>query len=160
MKSSNIRKAIFGGLIAILAAWCVLPRWLGRTGPALAEAAEETEVSEATEPAPQVDSYARARAVAREQRAAAAIAWPENPFALTVVAPESAVPTASGSANVAQPAYVLKGVITGTPARALLNDRIVAVGDELADGSTILSIDANSLTLQGPEGHVVVTLEE
>ena len=160
MKSSNMRKAIFGGLIAVLAAWYVLPRWLGRAAPALAGAAEETEVSETTEPAPQVDRYAEAQAALREQRAAATVAWPANPFVLTVVASDPVAPATGESANAAQPVYVLKGIITGVPARALLNDQVVGVGDELADGSTILSIDANSLTLQSPKGHVVVRLEE
>lgn len=162
MTSSNVRKAILGGLIAVLAAWYVLPRWLGRPAPAPAEAAERAEVPATTELAPPVDSYAKAQAQLREQRRTAAIAWPTDPFGVTVERPAGSAPQADESSPGpgAPPAYVLKGVITGTPPRALLNDLVVAVGDELAEGATVLAIDADSLTIQSPRGRIVVTLAE
>jgi hypothetical protein len=153
MSPSAYRRLILGGPIVGLAGWLVIPRLLGHSGPQPARAAEgevmpaEQTVAELALPTlPDTESSLWVR------DGAAPAPWPENPFQRPRQ-PAPATEDASTARAPAQPAaFVLHAVISGDVPRALINDRILAVGDTLSDGSTIVTIDTLSVTLSGPEG--------
>jgi hypothetical protein len=146
MSREAARRLAIGGVIAGLGGWLVLPRVLGTAGPAVACAAPMTAENEtvaapaaATEPAP-------------DQRAARTAApWPADPFP---VLPE---PTGGVEQTVAEPAVAqrqpaLNAIVSGPTPHALIDGKIVAIGDRLPDGSIVTAIGAYAVSLQGPQG--------
>jgi hypothetical protein len=153
MSPSAYRKLIFGGLVVGLAGWLVIPRLLGASGPRPAHAADS--IAAEAEPAaadlallalPNVALGAWAR------DGPTPAPWPEDPFLhRREFAPRAE--DAQLSARPEQPAaFVLNAIISGDVPRALINERVLAVGDRLADGSTLVAIDTFSVALSGPKG--------
>ena len=161
MRLSRLRTSLLGGAILVLIIVYAVPRITGRGGPAsvlAAPAAAEPNETVRNKPL----ALARAQTALWAARAAAEQAWPENPF---VVPPAQDLPGTPSVSNASAPRttvavkHVLKAIITGDTPRAVLNESVVAVGDVLWDGSVVLSIDAGSLTLRGPEGTTVLNIE-
>jgi hypothetical protein len=161
MSPRAYRKLILGGLVAGLAGWHVIPRLLGASGPRPAHAADsgapEAEPAAADLALPALPNV-EIGAWARDGPAPAA--WPEDPFQRRrEIAP--ATEDARLSARPEQPAaFVLNAIISGDTPRALINERVLAVGDRLADGSTVVAIDTFSVALSGPAGTWTLELSE
>ena len=158
MSPSAYRKLILGGLVAGLAGWLVIPRLLGASGPRPAHAAD----SVAPEAGPAAANLALPNveigAWARDGPTPAP--WPEDPFQRRrEFAPGTE--DARLSARPERPAaFVLNAIISGDVPRALINERVLAVGDRLADGSTLVAIDTFSVAFSGPEGTWTLELAE
>ena len=153
MIPSAYRKLILGGVVTGLAGWLVIPRLLGASGPRSAHAADsdapaaKSAVADLALPAlPNVEIGAWTR------DGPTPAPWPEDPFQRRR---ESAPGTEDARLSVRPErpaAFVLHAIISGDVPRALINERVLAVGDRLADGSTIVAIDAFSVALSGPAG--------
>lgn len=166
MSPSGYRKLVFGSAIAGLSIWYGVSQLLPGTGPAQAEAAtgESVAIDEVfaeLSAATPVISEARLR----EQRILAAADWPENPFfhpvsARPVESREDAEEEGEPSRGGEQPRFVLNAIISGTEPLAMINGLVVAIGDQLADGSVITAIDTYSVTLQRPQGPWILRLSE
>lgn len=161
MSPSVYRKLILGGLVAGLAGWLVIPRLLGTSGPRPAYATESV-APEAAEPVADNPALATPRVElagwARDGPTPAA--WPEDPFQRRREL-ASATEDAQLPARPEQPAaFVLSAIISGDVPRALINERVLAVGDRLADGSTVVAIETFSVALSGPEGTWTLELSE
>jgi hypothetical protein len=154
MNRDGLRRLIMGGVIAGLGGWLVLPRVIGTTGPAMACAAPTTAENEtvaapaaATEPAP-------------DQRAELTAApWPADPF-LVLREPPTAVGQTVAEPAVAPRQPVLNAIISGPTPRALIDGKIVTLGDRLADGSIVTAIGAYAVSLQGPQGAYSLALAQ
>jgi hypothetical protein len=171
MTPDTRRKLILGGIIAVLAAWVVIPQVLRRVGPAAAQAAAArlklgttTEEPATGDPgAPGDDTVSAVLAAVAALPAAdtpAHLVWPADPFQR----PEPAAPEQRSDAR--EPAadthagLTLNGIIGGSSPRALIRGQIVGIGDQLAGGYTVTAIDTNSVTLAGPQGPWTLTLAQ
>jgi hypothetical protein len=161
MSPDAYRKLILGGLAAGLAGWLVIPRLLGTSGPRTAHAADSV--------APEVEPTAADLALlalpdvalgAWPRDGPTPAVWPEDPFRRRrELTPETEDPRHADRPE--QPAaFVLNAIVSGDTPRALINERVLAVGDRLADGSTIVAIDTFSVALSGPEGTWTLELSE
>ena len=96
----------------------------------------------------------------RERQATAAAVWPADPF----WRPGQAEPAQSVQTDLGTPGkdtlLTLTGIISGPAPLAMINGRVVAVGDHVLDGVIVTAIDDNSVTLQTPDGKKTLTLPE
>lgn len=165
MDPSGYRKLVFGCAIAGLSIWYGISQLLPEAGPAQAEAttgesvATEEVLAEWSAPAP-----ATSEARLRELRILAATDWPEDPFFRTVSAHPAEsredVQEREPSRGTGQPRLVLNAIISGAKPLAMIDGLVVAIGDQLADGSVITAIDTYSVTLQRPQGPWILRLSE
>lgn len=155
MKAENYRKLVFGGAIAGLGAWVGLAHLLPGTGPAevWAKSTEPQEIGE-TLAALSESMPSASQTMADEQPAAAAVAWPADPFFRSGAWSQYDRQTQAQPSELSggQPGFVLNAVLSGTKPLAIINGLVVTVGDRLADGSVITALDSRSVTLQGPQG--------
>ena len=165
-------KLILAGVIAVLAAWVLIPQVLRRVGPAPAQAAgAELEPGSPGEAAVGEPGAAEDDTVASVLAAMAALptpdtptgsVWPADPFGSRASGPGPRVPAPAPQAP--NLGLALEGIISGSPdapgPRALIQGQIVAVGDQLAGGYTVTAIDTNSVTLAGPLGPWTLTLPQ
>jgi hypothetical protein len=158
MSPSALRKLILGGLVAGLAGWLVVPHLLGARGPRTAQAADSP--TPETQPAVADLTLPDVEMVAASLEGPTPAPWPADPFLgqrSHAPGPDDARP----STRPAQPAaFVLSAIISGDVPRALINERVLAVGDRLADGSTIVAINTLSVALSGPAGTWTLELSE
>jgi len=96
----------------------------------------------------------------RERQATVAAEWPADPF----WRPDQTEPTQSVQTDPGTPGehtpLTLSGVISGTAPLAMINGRVVAVGDHVLDGVIVTAIGDNWVTLQTPDGEKTLTLLE
>lgn len=158
MRSKRLRSLALGGAITALAVWTGLTYW----PPASSEAAtdDETLLEDALEELPE-DSGEETETAAvsppadhwEELTAAAPRVWPPDPFFRSAPAQPAADPGAApttrpDAAAAAQPApFALSAILGGEPPLALIDGRVVGVGDTLAEGVTIVAIDDLSVTI-------------
>ncbi|GEM_PF-6139031 len=187
MNPSFYRRLILGALIAGAAGWLLLPRQFRQTpsaaraaGPApacegQAQSFEPTlERPEPLRPKPMgVETIGVAATDPRPGRNGPAVAgaaglggsdrdWPRDPF-FRFSAPQPAGSERGGDSTTAAPPlsrYCLRAILTGNSPRALINQQIVAVGDQLPDGSTVTAIDQDCVKLSGPRGPWELKLPE
>jgi len=89
-----------------------------------------------------------------------AAVWPRDPF-FRFADPGAGEETRAGPADPRPTArFALSAVLSGSPPLALINGRVVAVGDRLADGSIVVAIDADSVTLEGSQGSWTLRLRD
>ena len=160
MRPSAYRKLVLGGLVAALGAWVVIPRLLGGAAPRTAHAAEAEDAGSAESEAdwvPPVVNVADVTGLAPDE--SATVPWPEDPFFRRHLA-ANAEQDQSPAAQVKRAGPVLSAVVDGPMPWALINGRIVTVGDQLADDSVVLAINTDSVTLSGPEGTWTLKLPE
>ncbi|MEW6250904.1 MAG: hypothetical protein AB1716_09675 [Planctomycetota bacterium] len=175
MSSARTRRLVLGGLIVALAAWLIVPRLAGLPAAARAGSAGLTATAGLPELDPAVTtppglarpSGSALTAGRRESPETAARPWPADPFFHLPAEPNSGTPataataaTAAGMAAVRAPTFHLSAIIAGPEPRALLNGNIVVLGATVADGTTIVAIAADSVTLAGPQGPIVLRLVE
>jgi hypothetical protein len=156
---------VLGAAAAVLASWVIVPRIMKRPAPAAAQAAGQSAPAAALPAAEPVDCtpLVRLQEYARTARASAAAAWPADPFYSMSMESKAANPaTDTATAEPGAPAakYTLSAIITGAAPRALINNQIVGVGERLADGNVVRSIEHVSVTLEGPSGITVVPLAQ
>ena len=160
MNPSTRRKLILGGLLAVLAAWLVLPTVLRRGGPAQAQAATTEEAEATGVGADVVLPVLSAVAALPAPEAPVNLGWPSDPFQrLHPPRPANGLDTAAAPAET-HPGLALEAIISGSSPRAMIQGQIVAVGDRLAGGYTVTAIDAYSVTLAGPQGPWTLTLPQ
>jgi hypothetical protein len=152
---------VFGAVIIGLAAYG-LSRFRGGPDSAAAQASS----SEVSPHARDGDAVNTARADLsdehqRERRATTAAVWPADPFwrpeqAKLTQQPVRPDPGTSGD----EAPLTLTGVISGPAPLAMINGRVVAVGDQVLEGVVVTAIDGDSVTLQTPGGEKTLTLPE
>jgi hypothetical protein len=161
MGRSGCRKLILGCAIAVLAVWYGLSQVITETGPASAQASTEAvpEVGELIGPTISVVSPIP-EAVKREQRKLASADWPADPFftRISTSLPEDPKNTAEVLSD--EPRLVLRAIVGGARPLAMIDGLVVAVGDQLADGSTVVAIGTDSVTLDGSHGTWILKLSQ
>jgi hypothetical protein len=160
MNPSARRKLILGGVVAVLAAWLVLPLVLRHRGPAEAQAAASADADVAGDDAELVTPLLLAVAALPAAELPVDQGWPADPFQrLRSGTPDTTADSSAAPTDVrARP--VLNGIIGGSSPRALIQGQIVAVGDRVVGGYTVTAIDAYSVTLEGPQGPWTLTLPQ
>ena len=166
MNPSRYRKLVFGCAIAGLSIWYGISQLLPGVGPAQSEATtgESVAIDEVLAGL-SVATPATSTARLREQRILAAADWPQDPFfhpisAYPVESREDAEEEHGPSRGAEQPRLVLIAIISGAEPLAMIDGLVVAIGDQLADGSVITAIDTYSVTLQRPQGPWTLRLSE
>lgn len=157
MSRSGYRKLILMGLIAALGCWYGVTTWLPGGGPVVAsavtgDASGLEEILGASLGLAELPAPVAAELSALERRA-----WPPNPFFRDVVTGDAEEPM--GEDDAAE-RVVLSGVIGGQTPLALINGMVVSVGDRLADGSVVITIDEYSVELDGPGGSRLLSIEK
>jgi hypothetical protein len=165
MGRSQYRKLVFGCAIAGLSIWYGISQLVPGVGPAPAEGTTgESAAIEEVLAAWSVPAPAPSEAELRERHMLAATDWPEDPFFRTVSAPPAEsredVEGREPSRGTGQPRLVLNAIISGAEPLAMIDGLIVAVGDQLADGSVITAINTDSVRLQRPQGPWILRLSE
>jgi hypothetical protein len=109
---------------------------------------------------PSTTSAALSEEHQRERQALAAGEWPADPF-WRPDQPEPAEPVqADPGAPAENTPLKLTAVINGPAPLAMINGRVVAVGDHVLDGVVVTAIGDNWVTLQVPDGEKTLTLLE
>jgi hypothetical protein len=160
MSPSAWRKLVFGVVIVGLAGYGLS---LLRGGPesAAAQASSSGVLPDSSGGGPLKAALAPLSAEHQRQRQMLAAAeWPTDPFwrpgEVEVPQPVRPEPGAPGQDR----PLALTGVISGGVPLAMINGRVVAIGEQVSDGVVVTAIDDNSVTLQTPEGQKTLTLSE
>lgn len=156
MRTDSQRKLIFGLAIGGLAVWAGIMYW----PPAESRAAST----------PTISAIKTLRDVPRdmediEQPAppvwaddAGSVPWPANPF----FRERPAVAQEAEAVDVFSPAsgvdYVLTAILSGEPPMAMIDGRLVGVGDKLGDQTIIIGIDGSTVTIREPDQTRVLRL--
>ena len=161
MSRSGYRKLVLGCLIAALSTWYGLSRIVGDTGPASALAAtEESSGADESLDDLSLDIAPVPRIRPRAGRESAQVEWPADPFFRRAPTAVEEDPGDGVEARAQEPRFVLRAIIEGVRPLALIDGVVVAVGDRLVDGSTVVAIRAYSVTLQGPQGTWILRLSQ
>ena len=162
MNSNRLRKVVMGGLIAALAGWYGLTQW----PPAASLAATEEDAVELEDTFEQLVAAQNTSESARASSALggnrAALPWPADPFFRLVENRETVAADDEETPQVIpdKPTYSLTAIIGGLSPLAMINGRVVSVGDLLTDSVTVVAIDDLSVTLREPSGIRVLELPE
>ena len=162
MNSNRRRKVIMGGLVVVMAGWYGLTQW----PPSASLAATEEEVVELEDTfeqlvaAQNLTESVEISSTLDSQRTA--LPWPADPFFRLGDNRETAAADDDERtpAISAEPAYLLTAIIGGLNPLAMINGRVVSVGDPLTDSVTVVAIDDLSVTLREPSGIRVLKLPE
>ncbi len=162
MNSGRRRKQILAGVTALAAIWFVATRLGIGNSPAEAHAEPRAATAELDTASVITGPDATATPAAQDLRAALdAATWPTDPFHNSCDTDSEPNQADAGDGEVVgEPRFVFSAVISGTPPLALINERIVRPGDRLSDGSVVGAIDAETVTLQTPEGTRVLHLSK
>lgn len=162
MNRSGLRKLILGSAIAALSLWYGLRQHLTGAGPSVAEAttAEVMNIDEILGALSPVAVTAEMQAELRERRLLAEAAWPADPFFKFTAPDQQQVQQEQAVDGAMGPRFLLKAIMSGERPLAMINGTVCAVGDRLADGSTIIAIDDCTVTLKGPQGPWLLRLSE
>jgi len=160
MKSSDRRKLIMGCAIGGLGIWIGISRLAPGGGPDSAAAATseadefEIDPNAATRPALAPDVLAAQRELADAE-------WPANPFFRRAAGAAGGLQESENPVDQDERGlFVLNAIISGAAPRAMINGRVVTVGNRLDDGSVITAIDAFEITIEGPCGASVLRLPD
>jgi len=159
MSSSHWRKLALGAVILGLAAYGFAQLW-GGPRSAVAEV-DDTDTSSVTQGDEQeVGQQDISEELRRRQRAIAEASWPPDPFrarSFVDFGPEGS-PQTPDDAPIQAGTLALNGVIGGAAPLALINRRVVAVGDSLGPDVTVTAINDDSVTLDTPNGQRTLKL--
>ena len=158
MSTNTLRKLILSCAVAILVAWCAWDYWPNR--PRAAAAASTPELLTALKRAQHdgVQAAALSPAMLEQRRAIVSAPWPTDPFYEADYVDPSSAPKEKTRAAVARAKFVLNAIVGGSAPLALIDGRIVGVGDPLAGGWRVAAIDEDTVTLNGPRGPRVLKL--
>lgn len=161
MNRSAYRKLILGSVIIGLAGWYGVTNFLIGASPPKATAAVAPS-SEYRAPAEVESSTTNTvdQRLLREQHDLAAAAWPPDPFRRVETNENTSTQVDDDLADDDKTTFVLNAIISGSVPLAMINGRVIVVGDQLADGSTVAAIDTYSVELSGPMGPWTLTLSE
>lgn len=158
MNREKMKKAIMGSLIGALGLWFVVERLAPGTQPVVAAESAQSGI-EAAEASDEAQPAAQNEVAGEEERRRwLAATWPANPFYKDRKNEPGANP--KNEAADANARFILSAIIQGCRPQALIDGAYLTVGDRLPDGSRILTIESNSVVLQGPEGPWTLKLPE
>ena len=162
MSRSGVRKLILGSAIAGLSLWYGLRQHLTGAGPSVAEAttADAMNIDEILGALSPAAVTAEMQAELRERRLLAGAAWPADPFFKLTASEQQPDRQEQAADGAIGPRFLLKAIMSGERPLAMINGTVCAIGDRLADGSTIIAIDDYTVTLQGPQGPWLLKLSE
>jgi hypothetical protein len=159
MSPSTLRRLILGGILAGMTGYGL---WQLRGGPDSAAAQNSSPESspEPDEADPLAATLQLSEEHQRERAALTAAAWPPDPFrrleqtgSLRLLRPEPTEARQTG-------ALILSGIISGSSPLAMIDGRVVTVGDRLGQGAVVITIDDDSVTLQTPKGTRILRLPD
>jgi hypothetical protein len=159
MSPSALRRLILGAILAGVAGYGL---WQLRGGPdsAAGQASSSESSPELDEAAPLAGTPRLSEKHQRERATLTAAGWPPDPFHRhgqtglpQLLGPELTEPEQTGS-------LMLSGIISGSSPLAMINGRVVAVGDRLGQGAIVTTIDDDSVTLQTPNGKRILRLPD
>ena len=162
MNSSQGRQMIGITLIAALAVYAAVVYWPPKRSVAddgmvgeVAEVLDELATLDLDPNAPLLSSHTAAPG------ASAAGAWPADPFHGRVSVARQVADVIVNEPNY-MPArvYNLSAIMGGTNPLAMIDGRLVGVGDTLAGDVTVAAIDEFTVTLRGPHGSRVLKLPQ
>lgn len=146
------RQVVLGGAVVVLVAWCGMTYLV----PASSYAAGSDDADE-HDAAPLQDDVVATTVAERESpwrpQDWAPVTWAADPFhryrtTLSAHTEESSTTPVTTAVPRPRPALVLTGIIGGTPPTAIVNGKILAVGDEIADGIMLTSIHETAITVR------------
>jgi hypothetical protein len=153
MSLKAVRRLALGGVIAALGAWLIIAHLVPSTGPRLAQAAAAADADTSSADAEPLAPLLAAATALRASEVPPSRTWPPSPFRLAELEPtQGGAENAPHDTGAMPTAFRLEGIISGPPPRALISGQILAVGDSLPGGHTVVVIDAYSVTLEGPQG--------
>ena len=166
MKSSGTRHLIMGGAILALVVWAGITYWPPKASMASGSAGSMDADAGLAALEAALDDTADTPGDNEATSPAAAHSggpWPTDPFFRSV--PEdltAAEQPTDASPPLPAPAmvYELGAIMAGAQPMALINGRVVGIGDHLANDVVVVAIDSFTVTVREPNGPRVLKLPE